>query len=377
MEGIQLNIWSVLVFVGAIQGFVMARAITGKQRPKANRYLAVFLIALSLHLMEYGIDISGLVLDIPHVFTASYPIIFLMGPAFYLYTQSLFEPDRDFDKKQLLHLIPSLIVLLLFMPFYLLSGVEKIALMQELGSSGTMEIPTGQFAFMGAHLLQTLIYVILAQAVLRKKQKELERISASTAIQQYGWIGKLTRAYMIYLGLYLLLLIILLSTKYYRVEIDYVMLLLTSLSVYAIGYTAMRQPVLFNALILTNGRQKTNLKTESQQEIKSRLESYFQSEKPYLNEELRLDDIATALSIPAYQLSEVINESFGKNFFEFTNSYRVEEAKRLLGNPQYSNLKILAVAFDAGFGNKATFNRVFKKNTGLTPSQFKTANVGG
>lgn len=377
MEGIQLNIWSVLVFVGAIQGFVMARAITGKQRPRANRYLAVFLVALSLHLTEYGIDISGLVLDIPHVFTASYPIIFLMGPAFYLYTRSLFEPDKGFHKTQLLHLIPSLAVLLLFMPFYLLSGAEKTAFMQELGASGTMEIPAGQFAFMAAHLLQTLIYVILAQALLRKKQHALEQVSASTAIQQYAWIGKLTQAYMVYLGLYLLLLIVLLTTRYYRVEIDYVMLLLTSLSVYAIGYTAMGQPVLFNTLVLTNGRQKSNLNGESQQEIKGQLENYFESEKPYLNEDLRLDDIAASLGVPAYQLSEVINESFGKNFFEFTNSYRVEEAKGLLGNPQYSHQKILAIAFDAGFGNKATFNRVFKKNTGLTPSQFKTASAGG
>lgn len=373
MEGIQLNIWSVLVFVGAIQGFVMARAITGKQRPKANRYLAVFLIALSLHLTEYGIDISGLVLKIPHVFTASYPIIFLMGPAFYLYTRSLFEPDKGFHKRQLLHLIPSLIVFLLFMPFYTLSASEKIEFMQGLGSTEVLEVPFEQFAFMGSHLIQTLVYVILAAQVLSKKQKILERVSASTAIQQYTWLSKLTKAYIAYLALYLLLLIILLSTKYYRVEIDYVMLLLTSVSVYAIGYTAMRQPVLFDALTLTNGRQKTNLKAESQQKLGQNLKDYFEAEKPYLNEDLRLDDVAAALKVPAYQLSEVINACYNKTFFEFTNSYRVAEAKRLLTHPQYANLKILTVAFDAGFGNKATFNRVFKKTTGLTPSQFKVS----
>lgn len=373
MEGTQLNIWSVLVFMGAIQGFVMAGAITGKQRPKANRYLAVFLIALSLHLTEYGIDISGLVLKVPHIFTVSYPIIFLMGPAFYLYTRSLFEPDKGFHKRQLLHLVPSLMVLLLFMPFYMLSATEKIEFMQGLGSSGVMEIPIEQFVFMGSHLVQTLIYVVLAAQVLGKKQKLLERVSASTTVQQYAWLNKLTKAFIAYLGLYLLLLIVLLSTKYYRVEIDYVMLLLTSVSVYAIGYTAMRQPVLFDSLTLTNGRQKTNLKPESQQELGQKLKDYFEAEKPYLNEYLRLDEVAAAMEVPAYQLSEVINACYNKTFFEFTNGYRVAEAKRLLTHPQYANLKILAVAFDAGFGNKATFNRVFKKTTGLTPSQFKVS----
>ena len=70
-------------------------------------------------------------------------------------------------------------------------------------------------------------------------------------------------------------------------------------------------------------------------------------------------------------LSQIINQKEGKNFFDFINHYRVEDVKEKLNDDAYSHFSILGVALEAGFKSKSTFNAVFKKMTGMTPSQFK------
>ena len=70
-------------------------------------------------------------------------------------------------------------------------------------------------------------------------------------------------------------------------------------------------------------------------------------------------------------LSQIINQSQGQNFFDFINAYRVEEVKSLLHHPDYAHYTILGVAQEAGFKSKSTFNSVFKKMTGMTPSDYK------
>ncbi len=75
-------------------------------------------------------------------------------------------------------------------------------------------------------------------------------------------------------------------------------------------------------------------------------------------------------------LSQAINEGLGKNFFEFINRYRIEEAKRLLTDPADKKITVLEVLYQVGFNSKSSFNTVFKKQTGLTPSEFKKKVAG-
>jgi AraC-like DNA-binding protein len=80
------------------------------------------------------------------------------------------------------------------------------------------------------------------------------------------------------------------------------------------------------------------------------------------------------LDVPRNQLSGVINQVHGKNFYEFVNLYRINEVKRLLTDPKNKHLKLISIAYDAGFNSKASFNRIFKQMTNMTPSKFITAN---
>lgn len=103
---------------------------------------------------------------------------------------------------------------------------------------------------------------------------------------------------------------------------------------------------------------------------KHKIEQIFQEQKPYLEPELTLSDLATKLKTNTSILSAAINQNFGKSFNDFVNEYRVEEFKKQVQLPENKNYTLLAVAFDCGFNSKATFNRSFKKITGYSPKEF-------
>jgi len=85
---------------------------------------------------------------------------------------------------------------------------------------------------------------------------------------------------------------------------------------------------------------------------------------------LSIGELAEAIDFPTYQLSQLINDQLGKSFFEFVNSYRVEEVKERFFDPQFSNLTLLGIAMECGFNSKASFNRIFKQLTNQTPTEY-------
>ena len=104
------------------------------------------------------------------------------------------------------------------------------------------------------------------------------------------------------------------------------------------------------------------------------LSNYMEKEKPFLNDELKIESLANEVNIPTHHLSQIINQGFKKSFQDFINCYRVEEFKKRIINPNTSNKTILAIAYDSGFSSKSSFNRVFKSQTGMTPYEYKKSN---
>jgi YesN/AraC family two-component response regulator len=91
-------------------------------------------------------------------------------------------------------------------------------------------------------------------------------------------------------------------------------------------------------------------------------------EKIYRDESITLQSLAEELSIPHHQLSQLLNEKLNKSFSDFINTFRVEEAKKLLRDPKWADRKIISIAFEVGYNTKAAFYNVFKKYTNMTPS---------
>lgn len=387
------NIWAFVIFSGAVQGlFLSASLFIKKQNSNANKWLALLLLAVSLHLLEYGADISGFTLRYPILIAITYPLLFLVGPLSWFYCYLLTNNQFKFTSKKLLHFFPSLLVLLVMLPFYTMPPQEKITYLKGISGANSLAVPVEQLIFMGLHIIQTGIYLLVAYRYLKKLEQELKLISSDVlVVSRLEWLKNFNLFLSVYLLLYILLVILLSVINSYQAQVDYVMLLVTSFSIYAIGYKAMGSPEIFlyvptlqpkeetkpAALIQTEKdltaeaqKEKTGLNNPLHTGIKEKLLDCMERTKPYFKSDLKISDLAALISVPAYLLSQVINDEFEVHFYDFINRYRVEEAKNLLVEDD-RNFKILSIGYEVGFNSKATFNRVFKKFTGLTPSEYR------
>lgn len=102
----------------------------------------------------------------------------------------------------------------------------------------------------------------------------------------------------------------------------------------------------------------------------------MEREKPYLNPDLNLSELAKQANVTRGQLSEIINSGFQMNFNDFVNSYRVNAFKGMLKEGKHKQLSLLGIAYECGFNSKATFNRVFKKLTSFSPTQYLQSLAG-
>jgi len=383
MTDISFNIWSVIILLGAGQGFFLSFYLLTKiENRDANKWLAFLLTAVSLHLLEYAADISGITLQYPFFLAITYPLLFCMGPFYFFYCRYLLEKDYHTSYKTLLHFIPSVTVLLLMFPFYLMPASEKVAYIEGLSSNGTLKIPTGQLVFMASHVIQTVAYVLASYKFISKREEALKRISSDVfAVKKLDWLRTFSFYFAIYLVLYLVLVVVLTFAKSFQIQIDYMMLFITSLSLFSIGYVAIGNPEIFKGTQemeapesfennIDPPRNGNSLNRYRDPDLKEKLLHYMETNRPYLKSDLKISELADSISVPNYQLSQLINDEFAVNFYDFINKYRVDEAKKLLIEDS-RNFKILAIAFEVGFNSKATFNRVFKNLTDYTPTEFK------
>jgi AraC-like DNA-binding protein len=144
-------------------------------------------------------------------------------------------------------------------------------------------------------------------------------------------------------------------------------------SIFALGYKGILQKEVFFADVAS---QPTVIKKEdpaepADQAMIGKLLEFMTTNKPYLNPELSLSSLSQELGINRNQLSQLINDGIGENFYDFVNKFRVDEVKRLMADPQKQNYNLLGIALEAGFKSKSTFNLVFKRFTGLTPTEYK------
>ncbi len=116
--------------------------------------------------------------------------------------------------------------------------------------------------------------------------------------------------------------------------------------------------------------QNSNLNDELKNQIIKELDEYMK-QKPYFYNNLTIDDVADSLNTNTKYLSQVINEIYGKNFYTYINSFRINDSKEMLINPEYANYSAEGIAKSVGFNSKSSFYSAFKKHTGFTPVEFK------
>ncbi len=112
-----------------------------------------------------------------------------------------------------------------------------------------------------------------------------------------------------------------------------------------------------------------------QQALIDRIRQHMEREEPYLDASLSIYQLARQLKLPTQELSQLINHTLNQHFFEFVNEYRIKKAMTLLRDPANEKMTVLEVLYEVGFNSKSSFNTVFKKYTGKTPTQYRKMKV--
>jgi AraC-like DNA-binding protein len=119
------------------------------------------------------------------------------------------------------------------------------------------------------------------------------------------------------------------------------------------------------------------LKPAEAQLLAEKLKEYMNLKKPHMNPDLCLKDLAEQLNVYPHYVTQILNTLFNQNFYDFVNTYRVNEAKKLLkeGVDKSNKVPVITIAYDCGFNSKSSFNRIFKQKIGITPSEYREKNA--
>ncbi|MCE7992543.1 MAG: AraC family transcriptional regulator [Roseivirga sp.] len=375
--------WALVIVLGIVHGLVVAFALflNKRGRPAGSMLALLVLILIWHHLQSLSIYL-GFYKTFPHFYGADLGSLFLVGPLFYFYIRSVTSAEGLGIKNQdWLHIIPFVITVILH-PVLFQGSVQKVETIQAWLTATRYDNPALKRAFLlddvifwleSAHMLAYLGFSLFTLKGYGKIRKQYESKAHES---NYQWLIYLTVAMMIVVAVsFILQKSLYLALNYYYYSLDYIYIIPMTIVIYSIGFFAIRRPVVFTHDLDFKMRvtkyARSSMSQEQSAAYARKVQAYMQSEKPYLNSELKLLELAEAVGLKSNHLSQVINEQFGKSFFDFINSYRIEEARRILNDPDRDKEKLLGVALDCGFNNKVSFNNYFKKLTGLTPKAYR------
>ena len=351
-----------------------------KINKKGNRWLALFLTCIFFLVADESLSSNHIYHQIPGIIGFENFFIFLSAPALYFSVLFYVSVERTFSKKDYLHFAPAL----LFSPVALLSLFENSALKLKMLSAEPESVSAGSIDILLILLfVQITTYIILCYKILLKHRKNVRLFSSSTEIIDLNWLQQFIKALGVMLAFWMLNSFFPISFFIHFSPFVYFT------GILFLAYHALRQNEIYPFSEPDKLEIKELIRKEeadlpkrqlrfSEQELNEK-KQYLQQEmelrKYYLEDTLSLPKLAEYTQNSTHDLSYIINEGFGENFFQFVNRYRVEEAKRLLLSSKSAQLNILGIAYESGFNSKTTFNTTFKKMTGVSPSEFVKNNT--
>ena len=320
------------------------------QRKTANVLFACFLLVISFEISVLFLRdfyFSHEYLNRLRVSTA-----FLQMPFFYLYVKKTCFEDFQLQKKELLHGLPFVLFALVYFQIEVSFQVD------------IWHVILSEF--------QYYAYIIWVFIQLRSyKQLHLKQHSLQNKIHR--WLLTTTLLFLTGHSLVLFRGVFEVLNDFQGLSFLNIGISFFALCIITwIVLKTMRNPEVFIQVNQKHAREKPGdpVEQNAHREAIEQLHGFMQNEKPYLDESLSLVKLASLTDMPAKQLSFLINQVSGTHFFDFVNAYRIEEAKRLL---KESDFTVQQIMYEVGFNSKSSFNTAFKKNTATTPTAFRKA----
>jgi len=374
-----------ILVIGSFQAFFLT-ALVFRKKEKASHDLIIgaWLIFLGLYISAFALSPAGFFTRHPWLIGFYISLLLLVGPFLFWYVKSLtihgFEPYRDI----LWHLLPFLLFTLYLNIFF--APGEYFGNIHGPGEVNKLEFPPAFMLFLFITAISVPFYIAWSVRLLRNHRETIADNFSSTEKKNLIWLRNL----IVLLGITWIVLAAIIFVHHVLLLFSddfciYGLFVILAVFVIIAGYFGLYQDAIFTSgedLSSAPDAEETikysgsSLKEEDIRKYLELLNEYMKMGKPYLNNQLTLHQLAEEVSILPHYLSRIINECYHQNFFDFINMYRIDEFKSRIADHQYKKFTLLAIAFDCGFNSKSSFNRLFKKATGSTPSGYKNTVSG-
>jgi AraC-like DNA-binding protein len=345
-------------------------------RKVSNRLLGAFFLVIGLNLMDNLLLIKGTYAGNPGFGLWSVWLLLLFGPLLYLYTQSILYRDFRLSLSKGWHFVPFVLLFVITEIYWLTRGPADRRLMLE--QIMTRKVAGYQYWDSALIFVQFFLYMFVSFRLIGRFKR-----AAGDAFSDYRridirWLSNSLLFFTAAMALAAVNSFIgLTSLAAYWLPVFLVVIGLVWVYINVLLLMALKDSELFAVLEDQPVAPPAEVKaSEEWSGVLEQLRGYMETRRPWLDPDLTLEQLALQLKLRPKLLSQAINEGLGQNFFEFINRYRIGEAKRLLTNPVDKKITVLEVLYQVGFNSKSSFNTVFKKQTGLTPSEFKKKMAG-
>ena len=359
--------------------FLSLLLLIKKNKSRADKILLIWLLLLALHQFLNYILFTGEAYNYPHLLGVQFSMPILHGVLLYFYVMEITGNKLNNRWIVLLHLVPTLSLILLAIPYYILSGEQKINVFENDGIG---------FELYSIYLnilipLSGLIYSVWSLILIRKHQKSIQDRFSNTDKKELQWLRYLSIGYAIIWVLsiffesetiFTAVVILVLFIGFFginQLNIFYSTIVLEK-KLEPQGTSNKKETIKggVNAKTTTEKYEKSGLNEEMASQISTDLNTLVKENTIYKNEELTLVELAKQLQVHPNHLSQVINEVEGKNFYNYINALRINEFIKLASLPENQKYTMISLAYDCGFSTKSTFNKHFKLQTGKTPTEF-------
>ena len=354
-------------------GFALALALTRPgQRNDHVFFFCLLLIALLAHVLGQLLIISDVYRLAPHLVGADLSIKMALGPAVFFYTRALISPEKPgFGGLDWASLLGPALVILVSLPFAGLSAEEKLALVDP-ATRNPVHFRIALFtctASLFLFLAFTAFYLIAALRLqMRHRQRMMEQF-ANIERQSLDWLRAILFVFAgawVFFAVKQALWLSGVSIPAFNIALAFT----ESLAIAAFACLGLHQPELNFEKASKAGSQTRHpiLTVERMRRTAAKLTGALNTNKLYADNDLSLRRLSDITGVTKNHISETLSQHLGVNFFDFVNSHRAAEAKRLLTE---TDLNVLEIGLEVGFNSRSTFNAAFKKHVGSPPSTYR------
>jgi len=377
------NIYSTPLLILVVQGLVFVGLLFARYIKKKNisdLFLALILLIVCYQQTCYTVGFMGWynVFRNTKINYFLIPLGIAIAPLIYFYVKAITTSNFTFKKKDFIHFIPAITLILYRFSIYFYDSLQPGFNDTQNGILKlSVDEPIVLPLLVFVSFAQMLLYLAFTFQLFYNYRKRIKAYFSNTYKLELNWILSFLIAFtalFLYSSLQDIIGSLIIELNYEQRWWLNIFMAIVVLFVGIKGY--FTDTTKLNKLSFSFSPNPESIPQVKKEEEKvsaediEKLKSHMEIEKPYLNPDLNLSDLSDELQINRAELSKIINSGFQKNFNDFINEYRVNTFKEKLNLGEHKQLSLLGIAYDCGFNSKATFNRVFKKITQISPTEF-------